>query len=98
MYKWFSLSRIKLELRLRFEDDVILVQLRVHRVNLALAKGIVERVVDRGRGNPQTGSCCAIYNQRYGKAAQLLIGSHIFKLRQSFNLATKRPDHRFSSS
>ena len=31
------------------EDDVVLVDLRVHGVDLALAEGVIERVVD-GRG------------------------------------------------
>src|SRR6202035_1236656 len=38
---------IKLKLGLRFQNHVILIQLRVHGVDLALAEGVIQSVVDR---------------------------------------------------
>ena len=46
---FFSESGILLELRLHFEHHVVLVQLREDGGDLALAEGVVERVVDRLR-------------------------------------------------
>ncbi len=43
-----ELVGIALEARVGFENDVILVHLRVLRVDLALAECVVERVVDGG--------------------------------------------------
>ena len=42
---------ILLKLRLALQDHMILIELRVHRVDLPLTKGIVERVVDSGWRN-----------------------------------------------
>ena len=53
MYRLFSLPGSCLELRLRFQNHVVLVELRVHRVDLALAEGVVERVVDGRRRDAQ---------------------------------------------
>ena len=45
--------RIKLKLRLRFKDHVVLVDLRIHRVDLALPESVVQRIVDGGRRDSQ---------------------------------------------
>ena len=42
-----QLVRIELKLRLALQDDVILIHLRVHRVDLPLAKGVVQSVINR---------------------------------------------------
>ena len=44
---------ILLKLRLALEDHMILIELRVHRVDLPLTEGIIECVVDGGRCNAQ---------------------------------------------
>ena len=47
------------EARLDFHDDTVLIQLLIHRRNLTLAKGVIERIVDR-RGAHARGvtRCC----------------------------------------
>ncbi len=49
-----QLARILLEFGQRFQDHVVLVELRVHGVDLALAVGVIERVVDGGRRDTQS--------------------------------------------
>ena len=44
-----QLLRVELELGVRLQNYVILIQLRVKSIDLALAKRVVERVVDGGR-------------------------------------------------
>jgi len=53
MYHFVQLAWIFLELWLGFQDHVILVELRVHGVDLALAEGIVEGVVHGGGSQTQ---------------------------------------------
>jgi hypothetical protein len=40
---------VKLKLWLAFENNMVLIHLRVHRVNLPLTEGVIQCVVD-GRG------------------------------------------------
>src|SRR5216683_1936278 len=49
----FQRIRILLELRIHFQDHVILIELGKNRGDLALAKGIVKRVVNVGGKNPK---------------------------------------------
>src|SRR5260370_32871145 len=49
----FQRIRILLELRIHFQDHVILIELGKNRGDLALAKGIVKRVVNVGVENAQ---------------------------------------------
>src|SRR5215470_7532920 len=51
---------ILLELRVHFQDNVVLIQLRVNRGDLALSEGVVESVVDVGGKNSQTRSRIAV--------------------------------------
>jgi hypothetical protein len=46
-----QLVRVALKLRLALEDHVILIHLRVHGADLALAEGVIERVIDCGWRN-----------------------------------------------
>ena len=94
---WFSLFGIELKLRLRLQNHVVLIQLRIHRVDLALAKGVVQRVVDGGRRDAQPRSGDAVDHQRDGKPARLLIGGHILQLRQLLQLRDKAVGPQFSS-
>ena len=52
----FQSFRALPELRLHFHDNVVLIQLRVHRRYLPLPEGIVERVVDHLRRDAKS-SC-----------------------------------------
>ena len=78
--------RIQLKLRLGFQDHMVLVQLRVHRIDLALSKGVIQSVVDgRGRDSQPRGRR-AIDNQRDRQTARLLVGGYILKFLQAFQL------------
>ena len=69
--------RIELESRVGFENDVVLVELGVKRIDLPLAESIVKRVVDGLRRDAEARSRGAIDGQCRGHAAQLLIRRHI---------------------
>ena len=69
--------RILRELRIHLEHHVVLVQLREDGGHLALPKGVVQRVVDRLRQNPQSRSGIAIDHQLGLEAAILLVGGHV---------------------
>ncbi len=68
---------------------MVLVELRVHRVDLALAEGVVESVVDGGGGDAEAGSGDAVDDERNGEAAGLLIGGNIFELGQLLQAARR---------
>ena len=68
------------------QNHVVLVQLRVHRADLALAVGVVERVVDGGRRDAEARGGDAVDDQRNGQAAGLLVGGHVFEFRQLLQL------------
>ncbi len=69
---------------------MILVELGKDRGDLALAKSIVERVVNVGRQNAESRGCVTINGQRRQQSIVQLVRSHIAKLRNAFSLATKR--------
>ena len=69
-------------MRLRLHDHVILVQLRVHGVDLALAEGVVQCVVDGCRRDAQSRRRHPVDRQRHRQPSGLLIGSHVFQLGQ----------------
>jgi hypothetical protein len=73
---------VVLKLRVGFENHVILVELRVHRVDLPLPECIVERVIDSGWSDAEAGCCCTIDDERHGQAPRLLIGGNVFKFFQ----------------
>ena len=50
----FQRVGILLERRVHFKDNVVLIELRENRGYLALAKCVVQSVVDHLRQNPQT--------------------------------------------
>ena len=84
-----QLVGIDLELRLRLKNHMVLVQLRVHRVDLPLTEGIVECIVDRRGSDTQARGRGAIDHQRDGQAAHLLVGGNIFELRQLLQTRNK---------
>ena len=48
-----QLVRIVLKLRLALQNHVVLIHLRVHRVDLPLAEGVVQSVIDGRRRDAQ---------------------------------------------
>ena len=62
---------------------MILVELRVERIDLALAVGVIERVVDCGRRNAQARCSHAIDREHNGLRAGLLIGGDVLNIRQA---------------
>ena len=63
--------RVLLVARLRFEDDAVLVGLRIDRGNLPLAEGAVECVVDRLHRNAEPAGLLAIDLDLHAQAALL---------------------------
>ena len=48
-----ELIGVELKLRLAFKDHVILIHLRIHRIDLALSKGVIQSVVDGRRSDTE---------------------------------------------
>ena len=46
--------RVQLKLRLTLQHNVVLIQLRIHRVDLALAEGVIQSVIDGGGRDAKT--------------------------------------------
>ena len=86
-----------LELRLRLQDHVVLVELRVHGVDLALAESVVERVVDGRRRDSQPRGGDAVDGQRHRQSAGLLVGGHVFQQGRLLQLVDQpvRPQVQF---
>src|SRR6516164_7935282 len=80
--KVFQRVRILLELRIDFQNHMILIQLREDGRDLALAVGIVKRVVDVRRKDAQARSGVAVDTERRKQALVQLVTSHIAQLRQ----------------
>ncbi len=81
-----KLVRTCLKRRQRLENYVILVELRVHRADLALPEGVVKGIIDRGGRDTETRGSDAINGQRHGESADLLIGRHVLQLLHAFHL------------
>ena len=77
-----QLVRVLLKLRLTLKHNVILIHLRIHRADLPLTEGVIERVVDGCRRNAKSRGCDPVNHQRYGQASRLLIGRDIFQFRR----------------
>ncbi len=71
-----------LHLRQHFHDDVVTVHLGEILGDLALAEGIVERVIDQLRLDAEACRLIAIDGQRQRGAADLLVGGDTSELRQ----------------
>ena len=48
-----QLVGVQLKLRLALENNVVLIHLRVHRVDLPLAEGVIQSVIDGRRRDAQ---------------------------------------------
>ena len=77
-----QLVRIGLEIRHRFQNHMILVQLRVKRRDLALAEGVIKRFVNHLRRNSKPRSRYSVNYERRREARCLVVGRHIRKLRK----------------
>ena len=78
----FQGVRILLELRIHLEDNVILIELRKDGGDLALAEGVVKRVINVRRQNAQAGSGVAIDGERGEKALVQLVAGDITQFRK----------------
>src|SRR5262245_30220060 len=72
-----EVMRILLKTGLGLENDMVLVQLSKYRGHLALAEGIVKRVVERLRRNAKPGRGLAIDNQTRLQSLVLLVAGHV---------------------
>ena len=88
---------IQLKLRLALENNVVLIHLRVHRVDLSLAEGVVQRVIDGRWRDSKTRSGGAVNYQGDSESSDLLIGGHVFQIRQLLHAVdqTARPVIQF---
>lgn len=77
-----QLIGIQLKLRLALEHDMVLIDLGIHRVDLPLAEGIIESVINRGGRYAKSRGRDPVNHQRYSQPSRLLIGGDIFQLRQ----------------
>ena len=75
-----------LEAWVGFKNDVVLVQLRVHRVDLTLAEGVVQGAVDGGGRYAKARGRGAVDDDGFSLAAELLIGDDICELGKLFEL------------
>ena len=66
---------------------MVLVQLCVHRVDLTLAEGVIQRVIDGRRSDAEARGRRSINHYRLRLTAQLLIGDHIGQLWELFQLS-----------
>ena len=73
--------RIALQVGQDLHDDVVAVLLREILRHLALAEGIVKRVVDRLRGEPEARRAVAVDVDRQRRSRHLLIGRDVAQLR-----------------
>ena len=76
---------------------MVLVELSIEGRDLALAKRVIERLIDHLRRDPQPRSCLAIDHKRGGQSGRLLVGGYIAQLWQLFQLLDKalRPPVQF---
>ena len=67
-------------------DHVVAVLLGEILRHLALAEGVVERVVDQLRREPVAGGLVAVDGDRQGRARRLLVGGHVAQLGSDLEL------------
>src|SRR6267143_3139804 len=77
---------ILLELRIDFHDHVILIELGKNRGDLALAKGIVKRVVNVGWKNPKARSRVAVDADGGDETLVQLVAGDVAKFWKRFQL------------
>ena len=77
-----QILQIFLELRFDFEHDPILVRLGEDSGYLTLAKGVIERIVDRLRADAEARGRIAVDDQTRLQAPVLIVAGDITQLRQ----------------
>ena len=77
-----QLVGIELKLRLAFQNDVVLVHLRIHGADLPLAERVIKSVIDGGGRDAEARGGNTVDYQRYGETAGLLIGGNVFQAGQ----------------
>jgi hypothetical protein len=85
--------RVALELRLDFEDHLVLSARGVDRRDLALAERVVERLVDQCGVEAEPVRGVAVDIDRHGRRGVLLVGGDVLQLRQfaHLGLEDRRP-------
>ena len=73
---------VELKLRLTLENNVVLIHLGIHRVNLPLTESVIESVVNGRRRDPKSRGRNPVNYQRHSQSPRLLIGGDIFQFRQ----------------
>src|SRR6266576_3094210 len=73
---------IALELWQRFENHVVLIQLREERGDLPLAEGVIKRVIYRLRRDAEPRGGYTINDEPGLRTERLLVGRHIAQLRE----------------
>src|SRR6266481_2500866 len=87
-----NVFRVLLELRVHFQDDVVLIQLRENGGDQALAESVVERVVYIGGKNSEARSGIAIDGEHREQALVLLVAGDITQLGQRFEFVHEARD------
>src|SRR5437667_8429532 len=77
-----QLGWIALELRQRFKNHMILIQLREECGDLTLAKSVIKRVVNCLRSDSESRCGYAINDKTRLRTKRLLVGRHIAQLRE----------------
>src|SRR5260370_1991156 len=75
-----------LELRIYFQDDVVLIQLSKNGGDQTLPESVVQRVVDVGRKNAEAGSSIAIDGEHREQTLMLLVAGDIAQFGQGLEL------------
>ena len=76
-----QILQMVLELRFDFQYDTILVRLREHGRNLALAKGVIQHIVDRLHADAEAGCRIAVDDHARLQAQVLVVAGNITELR-----------------
>src|SRR6185369_8446120 len=84
--------RSSLKLRIDFEHDAVLIELSEDRVDLALTKSVVKRVVDQLRGNTEARRGIAVNGHERLQTAVLQIAGNVPQFRQSMKLGDEFSD------
>src|SRR5262245_47354576 len=78
-----------LEMRFDFQYYPILVRLREYGRDLALAKGVIQHIIDRLYTDAEAGRCIAVDDQARLQAQVLVVAGDIMQLRQLLQLLHK---------
>ena len=62
-----QLVGVQLKLRLTLENNMVLIYLCIHRVNLALTEGVIHRVIDGRRRDAEARGGDPVNHQRNGQ-------------------------------